>query len=472
MKVSDLQTDTICAPATPTGGALAVLRVSGPEALKAVDNIFSHDLVSRPGGSLTFGTLRDGVEPLDEVVVAVYRAPHSFTGEDSVEISCHGSLYIVRRLLALLQQQGCRAARPGEFTQRAFLNGKMDLTRAEAVADIISASTKAAHRMAMSQMRGHFSQRLGQLRERLLQLCSLLELELDFSDHEDLTFASRDDLQALMTGAIEEIDKLAGSFALGNVLKQGIPVAIVGQPNVGKSTLLNALLGEDRAIVSDVRGTTRDAIEDTVNIGGTLFRFIDTAGLRRTTDTVEQLGIARTLAKLQDATVVLWVLDALLLRTDFEALAPSLLPRVEGKQLILVVNKCDLAMDTAMATKKVEEQLQNLLAACPEETHHVLVSAKAGAGLPELTAKLVQITSMPATASGSDVIVSNARHHEALLSAADALRRAIQSLRLGLTVDLVSEDLREAIRHLSEITGDITSQDILNRVFSKFCIGK
>lgn len=472
MNTTNIQSDTICAPATPTGGALAIVRVSGPDALKAVDELFSRDLAKRPGGSLTFGTLRDGADPLDEVVVSVYRAPHSFTGEDSVEISCHGSPYIVQRLLALLQQQGCRAARPGEFTQRAFLNGKMDLTRAEAVADIISATTQAAHRMAMSQMRGHFSKRLGQLRERLLHLCSLLELELDFSDHEDLTFANRDELQTLMTSAIEEIDKLADSFALGNVLKQGIPVAIVGQPNVGKSTLLNALLGEERAIVSDVRGTTRDAIEDMVNIGGTLFRFIDTAGLRQTTDTVERLGIARTLTKLQDATVVLWVLDALLLRTDFEALAPSLLPRLEGKQLVLVVNKCDLAMDTAMATKKVETDLQDLLTTCPEGTHYVLISAKGGSGLPELTSKLLQITSKPTTATGFDVIVSNARHHDALVPAADALRRALQSLRQGLPADLVTEDLREAIHHLSEITGDITSQDILNRVFSKFCIGK
>lgn len=467
-----INNDTICAPATSLGGAIAVVRVSGPKAIAAVDNLFSKDLNQCVPNSLTFGTLCDGPEILDEVVVALFRAPHSYTGEDSVEISCHASRYIVQRLSELLQANGCRMAAPGEFTQRAFLNGKIDLARAEAVADVIASSTQASHRMAMRQMRGHFSNALADLRDKLLHLCSLLELELDFSDHEDLTFANRDELTALASEAYNKVTALTESYSLGNVLKNGVPVAIIGQPNAGKSTLLNALIGEERAIVSDVRGTTRDAIEDTINIKGTLFRFVDTAGIQPTADKVEQLGIERTHKKIDEASIVLWVLDGTALKADFDYLSADLLPRLKAKQLVLLINKTDALPS---GPTDVRAELNRCLAqtdeSCIPKVRTALISAKVGTGIEDLKSLLLQIAGND-THNAQDIIVSNARHFEALSQAAQALDRSLTALKSGVSADLVSEDLKQAIHHISEIIGDITSQDVLNNIFSKFCVGK
>ena len=340
--------DTICAVATAQGGAIGIIRVSGPEAITVADRIFSPasqdglPLSGRKPYTLTFGTIRDaGGEVVDEVLVSLFRAPHSYTGEDSVEISCHGSSYILQQVMQLLIRNGCRAAGPGEFTQRAFLNGKMDLSQAEAVADLIASSSAATHRLAMNQMKGGFSKELAALREKLLHLTSLMELELDFSDHEELEFADRSELKAIAAQIEQVIGGLVRSFSTGNAIKNGIPVAIIGETNAGKSTLLNALLNEERAIVSDIHGTTRDVIEDTMNIGGVTFRFIDTAGIRETSDTIESLGIERSFQKLEQADIVLWVIDRSAPHPDFARLSGQILPRCAGKHLIVVWNKAD-----------------------------------------------------------------------------------------------------------------------------------
>lgn len=456
--------DTICAPATTTGGALAIIRIDGEEAVSIVNTICSKDLTACQGGTFVYDTILDKYEPLDDVIISIFRAPHSFTGNESVEISCHGSSYIVQRMLTLLQKHGCRMARPGEFTQRAFMNGKMDLARAEAVADLIASSTAAAHHMAMNQMRGGFSKALGVLRDKLLHLCSMLELELDFSDHEDLTFASRDELISLTTDTLKKIEELISGFDLGNAIKNGIPVAIVGQPNAGKSTLLNALVGEEKAIVSDIRGTTRDAIEDTVNIDGTLFRFIDTAGLRSTTDSIEKLGIKKTFDKIKEADVILWVIDATRPYEDYLSLAEDI--RVRDKKLIVALNKCD-ATETAHPISEIKNALQEHFG----EAYIIAISAKQGIGMETLTAHLAQ-TAVDTKLATNNVIVSNARHREALCGAASALHRALDALHQQISGDLVSEDLRSAIYHLSDIVGDVTSQDVLNNIFSHFCVGK
>lgn len=422
--------DTICAPATASGGAIAIVRVSGPEAVGAVDAIFSKDLLSAPGYSLHYGMVSD----LDDVLVSVFRAPRSYTGEDSVEISCHGSSFIVAEILRLLQEQGCRMAHPGEFTQRAFLNGRMDLTQAEAVADVIASTNAATHRLAMSQMRGGITRALAEMRSQLLRLTSLLELELDFSDHEDLEFADRTELSSITTLLLTQITRLTDSFRVGNAIKNGIPVAIIGAPNVGKSTLLNALLQEDRAIVSDIQGTTRDIIEDTIAIGGHTFRFIDTAGIRHTDDTIENLGIERSRQAAQRAQIIILLRDP---SVDFPDVDIQ-----DGQVVISITNKT------------------------PD------FQALHGIGLDALRQRLCDEAER-LNATDSDLILTNARHHAALSAAAVALRRVSDALAIGLSGDLIAQDLREALFHLAEVTGgEITSDEVLGNIFSHFCIGK
>ena len=386
-------------------------------------------------------------------MVSVFKAPHSYTGEDSVEISCHGSRYILNKVLELLIQHGCRMAEPGEFTQRAFLNGKMDLSQAEAVADLIASTNKATHDIAMSQLRGHFSSQLAKLREQLLKLTSLLELELDFSDHEDLEFADRTELSSIANKIDKHITQLAHSFEIGNALKQGIPVAIVGKTNVGKSTLLNRLLKDDRAIVSDIHGTTRDTIEDTMDIQGVTFRFIDTAGIRQTTDQVEQIGIERTFQAIQKARIVLWLIDQQPSTKEINELTE----RTNNKKLIIVINKID----------KADNNSYNLL-----NHPFVAISAKHGIGIETLEQAIYEAADI-ATLADSDFIVTNARHYDALTRAQQSIQRVIDGLQMQLSGDLLSEDLRHALDTLAEITGgQITTNEVLGNIFKNFCVGK
>ena len=423
---------TICALATAPGGAIGIIRVSGPQTLEILSHVFTKDLTEAKPNTIHYGHIKDHVAIIDEVMVSVFKAPHSYTGEDSAEISCHGSRYILNQVLELLCQHGCRMANPGEFTMRAYLNGRLDLSQAEAVADLIASTNKATHDIAMSQLRGGISTELSRLREQLLKLTSLLELELDFSDHEDLEFADRSELQALTLKIDAHITRLADSFHTGNALKNGIPVAIVGAPNVGKSTLLNALLGEERAIVSDIQGTTRDAIEDTIQLGGITFRFIDTAGIRHTDDQIESLGIERSLATAQRARIVLMMTEPGVPYPDITVHDDQTIIRIENKT----------------------EAFQ----------------AKYGIGLDDLRQRLIEAA--PKTAD-SDIIVTNARHYEALCRAHEHLLRVIEGLQMQLSGDLLSEDLRLTLDTLSEITGGlITPQETLNNIFSHFCIGK
>ncbi|MCI7378880.1 MAG: tRNA uridine-5-carboxymethylaminomethyl(34) synthesis GTPase MnmE [Bacteroidales bacterium] len=476
--------DTICAPATPAGGAISVIRISGKRAVEIANSLFKQkvgkSLAQRAAGTVAFGDILDEEgETLDEVLVTLFRAPHSYTGEDSVEISCHGSAYIVSRLLQSLIAKGCRMARPGEFTQRAFLNGKMDLSRAEAVADLIASTSAATHRIALKQMRGQFSKELADLREKLLHLTTLLELELDFSDHEDLEFADRTQLQDITDEIHKKLSRLASSFRLGNAIKNGIPVAIVGDTNAGKSTLLNTLLGEEKAIVSDVHGTTRDAIEDTVNIGGTLFRFIDTAGIRQSDDKVEQIGINRTFKKLEEAEIVLWVIDS----TDWQKslrLKDEILPLCAGKSLLLLFNKSDLiglndlAHPTAPKGTNVPQAAAAMLSAFAEiSAEHLFITAQASSSCAPVVSYLEKAAAQTATATQNDIIITNERHYAAILSALADLDRVTSGLRDGLPGDLISQDLRSVLFHLAEITGGaITSDEVLHSVFKSFCIGK
>ena len=448
--------DTICAVATRQGGALGVVRVSGPDAIRITDSIFKsashHPLASASPYTLSYGQIidKDGT-PVDDVLVSVFRAPHSFTGQDSTEISCHGSAYILQRVCRLLIDSGCRQAEPGEYTQRAFLNGKMDLSQAEAVADLIASTSAASHRLAMNQMKGGFSRELRALRNQLLQFTSLIELELDFSE-EDVEFADRSQLEQLATNIDELITRLADSFSTGNAIRNGVPVAIIGQTNTGKSTLLNQLLHDDRALVSDIQGTTRDSIEDTTTIGGVLFRFIDTAGIRQTTDTVESMGIERSYRKAREASIILWMTDHA--HTSNPETEQTISQLSQGKYLIKVHNKCDH------------------LATLPAPTDsEVWISAKYGYGIKELGDLLVKAAAIPEI-SEQDVIVTNMRHYESLVKAQECIRRVRQGLTDRISGDFLSQDIRQCIHHLSTITGDITTDEILGNIFQHFCIGK
>ena len=457
-------TDTICALATAPGGALGIIRISGPQAFEILSRIFSKDLTKAQPNTIHYGHIKDGSNLIDEVLVSIFRAPHSYTGEDSAEISCHGSRYILNKVLELLIQHGCRMANPGEYTQRAFLNGKMDLSQAEAVADLIASGNKATHQIAMSQLRGVFSSELSQLREQLLKLTSLLELELDFSDHEDLEFADRSELLDVAKKINTRITTLAQSFETGQALKNGIPVAIVGKTNVGKSTLLNRLLHDDRAIVSSVHGTTRDTIEDTIDLHGVTFRFIDTAGIRQTTDEIEQIGISRTFAAIQKARIVLWLIDAEPTAEDFQ----EMLDRCEGKSLIIIQNKID-SQDT-LQLSNLQPQLSNLKLQHP---NLLRISAKQGTNLDQLEQAIFEAADIPELTE-QDIIVSSARQYHSLLSAQENLSRVLASLESGLSGDLVSEDLKIVLDDLSDITGKgrIWANEVLGNIFTHFCVGK
>lgn len=456
--------NTICAIATAPGGAIGIIRISGKDAIAIVDSIFrpinsKKTLAERKAYTLTFGNIiADGDKVIDEVLVSIFRAPHSYTGEDSVEISCHGSAYILKQVMGLLIKNGCQTAAPGEFTQRAFLNGKMDLSQAEAVADLVSSTNKATHDMALSQLKGHFSNELSELRHQLLKMASLLELELDFSDHEELEFADRKELRELAVLIQNHITTLAHSFETGNALKQGIPVAIVGNTNVGKSTLLNRLLHEEKAIVSDVHGTTRDFIEDTTIINDITFRFVDTAGIRQTSDVVESIGIERTFKKISEAKIVLWLVDDTPSEKDIEEINK----RTRGKKLIVVHNKMD--------EHNIDKDLLTLSNSLSCE---IWISAKYGTNITELEQQIIEAADIPQL-SESDVVVTSARHYEALIHARKSIQRVIDAMDQGLSGDLIAEDLRIAIDDLSDITGEgrISSQETLNNIFKNFCIGK
>lgn len=462
--------DTICAIATAQGGAIGSIRVSGPEAITITGRIFtpakSGKLLSEQKPyTLTFGRIYNGEEMIDEVLVSLFRAPHSYTGEDSTEITCHGSSYILQQVMQLLIKNGCRMAQPGEYTQRAFLNGKMDLSQAEAVADLIASSSAATHRLALSQMRGGFSKELTTLREKLLNFTSMIELELDFSE-EDVEFADRSALRRLADEIEEVIARLANSFSVGNVIKNGVPVAIIGETNAGKSTLLNVLLNEDKAIVSDIHGTTRDVIEDTVNIGGITFRFIDTAGIRETSDTIESLGIERTFQKLDQAEIVLWMIDSADAISQLTLLSDKILPRCEHKQLILVFNKVELINETQK--NELASQFSEHIGS---EIESIFISAKQRLHTDELQQRLVAAAHLP-TVTQNDIIVTNVRHYEALTRALDAIHRVQEGLDANISGDFLSQDIRECIFHLSDIAGEVTNDMVLQNIFAHFCIGK
>jgi tRNA modification GTPase len=449
-----MNSETICALATAPGGALGIIRVSGSQSLEILSRVFSKDLSNAEPNTIHYGHIKADKEVVDEVLVSVFRAPHSYTGEDSAEISCHGSRYILNKVLELLIQHGCRMANPGEFTQRAFLNGKMDLSQAEAVADLIASSNKATHQIALSQLRGNFSSELARLREKLLRLTSLLELELDFSDHEDLEFADRSELLAIAEDIDARVSRLAYSFETGQALKQGIPVAIVGKTNVGKSTLLNRLLHEERAIVSDIHGTTRDTIEDTIDINGVTFRFIDTAGIRQTNDTIEQIGIEHTYAAIDKARIIIWMIEENTKPEDIQ----DLLQQAKGKETIVVCNKVDkMNSDTFV----------------PPITPLLYISAKTGFNIDQLEAKLFEAAKIPEL-SDHDIIVTSARQYDTLLRAHQNLDRVLSGLQTGLSGDLISEDLRLVLDDLADITGEgrIMTNEVLGNIFSHFCVGK
>ena len=460
---------TICALSTAPGvGGIAVIRISGGDAFAIVDKIYSPakkdaKVINQGAYTLSYGKIYKANEILDEVIVAVFHTPNSFTGEDTVEISCHGSAYIQQEILKLLIENGCELASPGEFTQRAFLNGKMDLSQAEAVADLISSLSDASHRLAMNQMRGGFSKELLSLRAQLLDFVSLIELELDFNE-EDVEFADRKRLLELANTIQALIAKLVHSFSLGNAIKNGIPVVIVGETNAGKSTLLNHLLNEDKAIVSEVHGTTRDIIEDVININGISFRFIDTAGIRETNDEIETLGIERTFQKIDQASIVVWMIDATQFTKKIENIADKIVPRTQNKKLIIVINKVDKLSP--------EEQLvikEEFLPQIPAE--HIYLSAKYKQNTEELEAVLLNAANLPSL-NKNDVVVTNIRHYEALSHALEAIERVAQGLQQGISGDFISQDIRECMHYLGEITGEISTDEVLGNIFKNFCIGK
>ena len=491
---------TICAPATiPGTGAISIIRVSGKEALTIADKIIhlsGGSLAETEGYRLRYGTIfeADG-SVLDNVIVSVFRAPHSYTGENSVEISCHASRFIVNAILEGLVNAGARIAAPGEFTRRAFVNGKMDLAQAEAVADVIASQSAASHKVAMNQLKGGFSSELKSLRDKLLKMTSLLELELDFSE-EDVEFASRSELEALVNEALTHIGRLTESFSRGNAIKNGVPVAIVGATNTGKSTLLNALLGEDRAIVSDIAGTTRDTIEETLNLGGVMFRFIDTAGIRETDEVVEKIGIERTFKKMDEASIVLGMTDLSRgedsVLADAEYIWDKVNASSSGQEFLLLVNKCDIDgcesvagegqisgysgagyagtgyADKAGKLAKIEATLREK----GISAKLIPISAKTGYGLAALTETLAGI-GRRITGDTDETLVTNIRHYEALVRAATALGRVRDGLQVAtLPPDLIAQDLREALYHLGEIVGEIGTEEVLGNIFRKFCIGK
>lgn len=467
--INHLKDDTIAAISTAPGvGGIAVIRISGNQSIEIVSSIFKAnkkdvEIKTASAYQAIYGTIYECEEEIDKVVVSLFRAPHSFTGEDVVEISCHGSIYIQQRILSLLINKGCRLATAGEFTQRAFFNGKMDLSQAEAVADLINSQTKAAHSVALNQMKGTFSNKLSLLREKLLHLVSLLELELDFGDHEELEFADRKELIQISNELHNEIKKLTSSFSTGNAIKNGIPVSIIGNTNVGKSTLLNHLIGEEKAIVSDIPGTTRDIIEDVVNINGISFRFIDTAGIRSTNDTIEKIGIERSYNAINHSQIVIWVIDG----SNYEIEKINDIKQYlleSGKIIITVINKIDIATQQQLDTIKLHlsDTLNNIL----------LISAKKEQYIEELTNLLYEKAGISEDIN-NDIIVNNVRHYEALQHSLESIERIIEGLNNNIPSDFIAQDARETIHYLSEITGgEITTPEVLSNIFSKFCIGK
>ena len=463
--------ECICALATPAGGAIGIIRLSGVQAIEITDKIFASangkSLADAKPNTLHYGEVKDKEgNTIDDVLVSVFKAPHSYTGENSTEISCHGSRYILQQVLQRLIEVGCRQAEPGEYTRRAFMNGKMDLSQAEAVADLIASTNKATHKMALSQLKGHFSSELARLREQLLKMTSLLELELDFSDHEELEFADRSELRGLAEQIENRITTLAHSFETGNAIKQGVPVAIIGKTNVGKSTLLNRLLHEEKAIVSDVHGTTRDVIEDTTIIDGITFRFIDTAGIRKTDDIVENIGIERTFQKLEEAKIVIWLLDEMPSDEEIQEMAA----KSNGKKLLIVFNKMD---KTKFNVNSFASSDRSILSNTNHTQDCILsISAKTGGNLEELEQALVKAADIPEITE-NDVIITSTRHYEALLRANDSLSHVLESMDMGMSGDIIAEDLKIVLEELGEITGgQISSQETLNNIFKHFCIGK
>jgi tRNA modification GTPase len=461
---------TICALATSGSGAIAIIRVSGPDTFDVVEPLFipaskGKKLKEQAPNTIHFGTISENEKVIDEVLISIFKAPHSYTGEDSIEISCHASSYILQRILELLIGQGAQPARPGEFTQRAFLNGKMDLSQAEAVADLIASESEGAHRVALQQLRGGFSDKLKSLRAQLLHFISFIELELDFSE-EDVEFADRTQLVILVRTIESLVNELISSFQLGNVLKNGVPVAIIGRPNVGKSTLLNAILNEERAIVSDIEGTTRDSIEDTINLEGINFRFIDTAGIRETADTIENLGIRRTYQKIEQASIVLLLAEASdegeIIKRSLEAIRVQL--KDQSKQLVLVLNKSDRITDKTL--NEIQDDI-NL----HENERVVSLSAEKRENIDGLIALLLDMVNL-GSLKHQDVLISNIRHYNALKSASESLIRVSEGLTTSLPSDLLAQDIREALHYLGEITGEVTTDEILGNIFKNFCIGK
>lgn len=469
------QEECICALATPAGGAIGIIRLSGSDAITLTDKIFQSangkSLEEAKPYTLHYGEIKDkDGNTIDDVLVSVFRAPHSYTGENSTEISCHGSRYILQQVLHRFTEVGCRQAEPGEYTRRAYLNGKMDLSQAEAVADLIASTNKATHKMALSQLKGHFSNELSLLREKLLKMTSLLELELDFSDHEELEFADRSELQALAEEINHKITTLAHSFETGNALKQGVAVAIVGKTNVGKSTLLNRLLHEEKAIVSDIHGTTRDVIEDTTLIDGITFRFIDTAGIRKTDDVVENIGIERTFQKMEEAKIVIWLLDEQPSASEIEEMKL----KNQGKKLLVVFNKMDKLENDKLAFDKFTHSCgsDSSESEASEAESPLFISARTGENVSSLEQALVKAADIPEITE-NDVIITSARHYEALLRAHNSLSRVLESMEMGMSGDIIAEDMKMVLEELGEITGgQISSQETLNNIFKHFCIGK
>ena len=464
-------TDNIIALATPSGvGAIAVIRISGKDAISICESSFKSvsgkKLAKQNTHSIHLGHIIDNNRVIDEVLVSIFKDPQSYTGENVAEISCHGSLYIQQEIIQLFLRNGCRIANPGEFTLRAFLNGKLDLSQAEAVADLISSDSEASHQVAMQQMRGGFSNEIKLLRDELLNFASLIELELDFAE-EDVEFANRDQFRELIKRIVKVLKHLIDSFAVGNVIKNGIPVTIVGKPNVGKSTLLNALLNEEKAIVSEIPGTTRDAIEDELIIGGISFRFIDTAGIRETQDIIESIGIKKTFEKIEQSQVVMLLLDAKELQVNSEKLKvdiEQIKKKYPQKPLLLVANKVD-----KISREDIEEL--NVILSAVERSHFITLSAKTGDGVEELKEKLLQFVNTGALRN-NDTIITNSRHYDALLKALTEIQKVQQGMDAGLSGDLLAIDIRQALYHFGEITGEITTDDLLGNIFANFCIGK